>query len=80
MLSENINLEFNRKNEIIEIDGLTELPSSVIPEKLRQYVINNYPSNLITDWELDDKNQQIELDNGLDLEFNMNGDFLRIDN
>jgi hypothetical protein len=47
MLSENINLEFNRKNEIIEIDGLTELPSSVIPEKLRQYVINNYPSNLI---------------------------------
>jgi hypothetical protein len=80
MLSESISLEFNRKNEIIEIDGLTELPLSVIPQRIRQYVIDNYPSNLITDWELDDKNQQIQLDNGLDLEFNMNGDFLRIDN
>jgi hypothetical protein len=80
MLSESISLEFNRKNEIIEIDGLTELPLSVIPQRIRQYVIDNSPSNLITDWELDDKNQQIQLDNGLDLEFNMNGDFLRIDN
>lgn len=33
LLSENINLEFNRKKEIIEIDGETQLPNSVIPEK-----------------------------------------------
>lgn len=79
-LSEGLSLEFNRKKEIIDIDGISELPSSVIPEKIRQYVTANYPDNVITDWEIDRKNQQIELDNGLDLEFNMKGEFLRIDN
>ena len=80
LLSESISLEFNRKKEIIDIDGVTQLPNSVIPEKILQYVTTNYPTNFITDWELDDKNQQVQLDNGLDLEFKMNGDFLRIDN
>lgn len=80
LLSESISLEFNRKKEIIDIDGVAQLPNSVIPEKIRQYVTTNYSTNLITDWELDDKNQQVQLDNGIDLEFNMKGDFLRIDN
>lgn len=80
LLSESISLEFNRKKEIIDIDGVTQLPNSVIPEKILQYVTTNYPTNFITDWKLDDKNQQVQLDNGLDLEFKMNGDFLRIDN
>ena len=79
LLSERISLEFNRQKEIIDIDSEIALPNSVIPEQIRQYVTANYPSNVITDWELDDRNQQIQLNNGLDLKFNMNGDFLRID-
>ncbi len=79
ILSSSISLEFNRKNQIINIDGVSKLPDSVIPEKIIQYVRTNYPTNVITDWELDNRNQQIELDNGLDLEFSMAGDFLRID-
>ncbi|HXK74209.1 MAG TPA: PepSY-like domain-containing protein, partial [Bacteroidales bacterium] len=79
LLSENISLEFNRKKEIIEIDGETQLPNSVIPEKILQYVTVNYPTNFITDWKLDGKNQEVQLDNGLNLEFNIKGDFLRID-
>jgi len=78
LLSEGISLEFNRKKEIITIDGVTKLPDSVIPVKILQYVASNYPPNVITDWALDNKNQQVELNNGLDLEFNMKGDFLRI--
>ena len=77
--SERISLEFNRQKEIIDIDSEIALPNSVIPEQIRQYVTANYPSNVITDWELDDRNQQVQLNNGLDLKFNMNGDFLRID-
>ena len=79
LLSERISLEFNRQKEIIDIDSEIALPNSVIPEQIRQYVTANYPSNVITDWELDDRNQQVQLNNGLDLKFNMNGDFLRID-
>lgn len=72
-------LEFNRKKEVIDIEGLTKLPDSVIPSKLLVFVASNYPDNYIIGWELDDRNQQIKLENDLELEFNMNGDFLRID-
>lgn len=78
-LSGAISLEFDKDNNISQIDGLTKLPDSVIPAKIRSFVLENHPSNLIIAWELDDKNQQVKLDNRLDLEFNMKGDFLRID-
>lgn len=78
-LSGNIDLEFNRKKEIKEIDGESRLPNSVIPNKILQYVAQKYPNNYITDWKLDGKKQQAELNNGLELEFNRKGDFLRID-
>lgn len=78
-ISEGIFLEFNRKEEVIEIDAATRLPDSVIPAKILAYVNANYPDQVITDWEIDDKHQQVELDNGLTLEFNMDGEYLRID-
>lgn len=80
LLNENVSLEFNRKNEIIDIDGNSKLPDSVIPDKILQFIALKYAANFITDWQLDGNNQQVELDNGLDLEFNMKGEFLRIDN
>lgn len=79
LLDGNISLEFNRKKEIIDIESLSELPNSVIPTKIKSYVETNYPNNVIIGWGLDDKNQEVQLDNGVGLEFNMNGDFLRID-
>lgn len=80
ILSDNISLEFNSKNNIKDIDAASKLPDSVIPKEILDYVKSNYANNHITDWELDDNNQQIGLDNGIDLEFNMKGKFLRIDN
>lgn len=79
-LNEGIYLEFNRKKEVIKIHGIEKLPDSVIPVKLLEFVSLNYANNVIIKWELDDKNQQITLNNNTQLEFNMNGDFLRIDN
>jgi hypothetical protein len=79
-LSDYISLEFDCQKRIIDIDGVEGLPASVIPEAIAQYVRDNYPNEVITDWELDGRNQQIELKNGLDLEFNKDGAFLRIYN
>jgi len=79
-LEGNFYLEFNRKKKIIDIEGLTKLPDSVIPLKLIEYVEANYPNNFVIGWELEDRNQQIKLDNDLELEFTMDGVFLRIEN
>jgi hypothetical protein len=79
ILDGNISLEFNGKKQITDIDGTTRLPDSVIPSKILNYVSANYPDNFIIGWELDDRNQQVKLDNRMELEFNIAGDFLRID-
>ncbi|MBZ0242130.1 MAG: PepSY-like domain-containing protein, partial [Bacteroidales bacterium] len=75
----NIELEFNSAYQIIEIDASTQLPNSVIPQSILDYVSEHYPDNYITDWELENNHQQIELDNGLELEFGLDGVFIRID-
>ena len=40
-------LEFNRKKEVVEIEGVMALPNSVIPFKLLQYVNSNYPDIIL---------------------------------
>ena len=72
-------LEFDRKCAIIEMEAPFALPASAIPVKVWDFVEANYPSNVIVSWELDDRGQQVELDNGIGLEFTKGGDFLRID-
>jgi hypothetical protein len=79
-LSDGISLEFNSRKEVIEINSNSSLPNSVMSEKITQFVATNYPSNFITYWELEARKQEIRLDNGIYLEFNLQGDFLRIDN
>ncbi|NTW31955.1 MAG: hypothetical protein HGB12_04915 [Bacteroidetes bacterium] len=55
------------------------MPHSVISSKIFDYVSVNYPNNFITGWEMDEGKQEVELNNSLDLEFDMNNDFLQID-
>lgn len=71
-------LEFNRKKEIIEIEGISKLPNSVIPQKILDYVNANYPDNFIVEWELGKNHQEVKLDNKLELIFDMKGNFFRI--
>lgn len=78
-LDNGVKLEFNRSGEIRQIEGNAKLPDSVIPSQILTYVTTNYPGQYIKKWELEDNRQDIELSNGLDLEFDRNGNFLRID-
>jgi len=78
-LNNETSLEFNYKKEIVDIDGNTKLPSSVISSKIIEYVSVNYPNNYITGWEMDEGKQEVELNSTVDLEFDMNNNFLQID-
>lgn len=73
-------LEFDKQNNITDIDCASKLPDSVIPNNILSYVHTNFSGNYIIGWEIEDINQNVELNNHLTLVFNMQGDFLRIDN
>jgi hypothetical protein len=78
-LGQNIELEFNEGLKIISIESISKLPNSVIPQAILDYVAQIYPNSFITDWELEQNHQQVELNTNQDLEFNMDGTFIRID-
>ncbi len=72
-------LEFNRKMEIIEVTGTQTIPHSVIPSVILTYVQTHFVEESILSWDLSDRIQEVTLDNGLQLEFEKEGNFLRID-
>lgn len=72
-------LEFDKNKEVIEIEGKSKLPDSVIPGKILQYVQEHYPDQYIIEWELEGKNQQVKLDDKVELLFSMDGEFIKID-
>lgn len=71
-------LKFDANYKIRKIDANVALPATVIPAKIRTYIKTNYPNQTITDWELKANSQEIELDNGLELNFSLNGDFTNL--
>jgi hypothetical protein len=72
-------LEFKRDGSIKSIKGTGKLPDSAIPDKILTYVKTNYADHSIVEWELDDNRQEVKLSNGMELVFDKNGNFLRID-
>lgn len=78
-LKDFIELEFDKDLKIVEIDSRSKLPDSVIPEAVLGYVAEHYPANFITDWQLELDYQEIGLNNDIDLIFDLDGSFVRID-
>lgn len=78
-LSLGTSLEFDKQHKIIAAESNKELPSSVIPTKLSEYVKSNYPESYIKEWKFEKNKHEVELNNGLDLTFNNKFEFLRID-
>lgn len=80
ILDDRTRLDFNKSKNVEEIDSLTELPHSLLQPEVVAYVKKQFPNQVIISWELDNGKQQIELDNGLELEFTKSGKFIKIDN
>jgi hypothetical protein len=79
ILSDGYKLEFNKSGEIRGAEGSKALPNSVIPVKILEYVQANFEGQGIRDWELDDNQQDVTLMNGIEIVFDKNGNFLRLD-
>ena len=75
-LSCGVNIEFNDQDQVIDIDGTSQLPNSVIPAPILAYTSLNYPNSVIIGWELEGSNQHIELNTATELVFDSSGNFL----
>lgn len=73
-------IEFDRTGNWKEIKTLSgSVPSSLVPAKIKQYISNNYNGASIVEINKDAYKIDVELSNGVDLDFDKNGNFLRID-
>jgi hypothetical protein len=79
-LNNGTKLEFNREGEIRDIDGTTAVPNSALPSLILSYVQSHYPAAFIKGWRIGDTRQDIKLSTGTNLEFDRNGNFLRVGN
>jgi|SRR5690554_4337433 len=78
-LSGGYGLEFNTYLHVTEIKGASRLPDSVISESILNYTNLHYPDLYIRKWEWEHTYQQVELNNGIELEFTTTGEFIRVD-
>ncbi|QMU29089.1 PepSY-like domain-containing protein [Adhaeribacter radiodurans] len=79
-LNNGTTLDFNADGECTDIDGKTnKLPDSVLPAQVLTYVQTNHATEFIVGWEKDGNNQEVELNNGLELKFDQNYNFISLD-
>jgi hypothetical protein len=82
-LSNGFEIDFDSNGNWTEIDGGRQaIPTALIPEKIGIYVAANYPNQSITSIDKEKTYIGIELSNDLDLDlvFDVQENFLRIDN
>lgn len=78
--SNGFEVDFNKKGEWKEVDcQASEVPAGIIPENIRNYVNANYNGFFIVQIGKDHSEYDVELNNGLELVFDKNGNFKRID-
>ncbi len=77
----NIEVEFDGKGNWEEVDGNHQtIPTTVIPKNIATYIKTNFPNTTVTKIDKGTWGYEVDLSNGIELEFNSKGNFLRIDN
>ena len=73
-------LEFDKKGNITEIDCKQGIvPSQLIPQPIKNYLKENYRGEAVRKIELNKKEYEVELTNGIDLTFNKHFQLIDID-
>ena len=75
-----LKIKFDKKGEWKEVDGQRQpIPTRFIPEKILAYIQKRFPNNEVVKIEKDRKSFEVEISSGLELEFDTNGNFIKID-
>lgn len=81
VLTDGTEIDFDSKGNLEEIDcgRMGKVPEALILKAIRDYVVRNYPKQNIIKYDVKNRGYQIELQSGLELIFNIQGQFIRID-
>jgi hypothetical protein len=75
-----LKIKFDKNGNWKEVDGHRKpIPTRFIPEKILTYIKKSFPNNEVVKIEKEKKKYEVEISNGLELEFDREGNFLRID-
>lgn len=78
-LADGIELEFNSKGEWLEIDCKNKaVPSTFIPQTISKYMNANYSGHKTVKIERNRKGYELTLENGLEVDFDQFGGFLKL--
>lgn len=78
-LSDGTFIEFRKNGEWKEIENrVTGVPESALPVKIAEYLKANYAEYFVVEIEKE-RGYDVELNNDLDLDFDKDGNFVRID-
>ena len=70
-MTDGTQLSFNHKGEWRDVDCVNKaVPADLVPQAIQDKVVQLYPQAVIVEISLDHNGYDVELDNGIDLEFN----------
>ena len=72
-------LSFDQNNQPTEIKCKSGIPASALPLNIAGYVTKNHPNIKIVEYEMDEEGHEVELENGDELEFDPEGNFVEMD-
>lgn len=73
-------VEFTKNGEWKDVEcKYGEVPAAIVPQQIRDYVAKNYPDRKVTAIDRDRRDYEVELDNGLDLKFDLKFRLIDID-
>ena len=80
VLQNGTKLEFDKKGNLTEIDCKQgNVPALLIPQAIKNYLKDNYAGQSVKKIEMNKKEYEVELTNGLDLTFNKHFQLIDID-
>ncbi len=72
-------LNFDQNNQPTEIKCKNGIPASALPLNIAGYVTKNHPNIKIVEYEMDEEGHEVELENGDELDFDPEGNFVEMD-
>ena len=80
ILKNGTKMEFNADGEWRKVKmKKIPVPGELVPEKISQYIHKSFPHTFVKAIKKEKKGYEVEISNGLDLEFSRTGDFIRVD-